>query len=154
MIPKILTGLLGEYIIMSEDKTVESIEKVDTFISQLKYVIKNNGILEFQEVRKCDKHRNIKFSNKYTINKLFPDEDLVKAIKRELILLKHCDYLHTLKDIKFPNRSLLRVFAKKYSGEYVYIKIRAEVVHKFVHIISFHFSSVGIKENEFTYKEV
>lgn len=43
-----------------------------------------------------------KYTNQYTINTLFPNENPVDAIKRELLTLSVEDYMQTVKDMRFP----------------------------------------------------
>ena len=77
---------------------------------------------------------------------LFPDEDPVVAIKRELKNLKVDEYIETVKDTRFPKRSDMRVFGRCYEDKEVYIKIRVELiqvsmagVNNTIFVMSFHF---------------
>ena len=58
------------------------------------------------------------------MGQLFPGEDEVESLKRELARLIVEEYIETVKDIRFPKKSEMRVFGKQYSGEDVYIKIK------------------------------
>jgi len=60
------------------------------------------------------RHSFVKFQ--YTVNKLFPDENPVDALKRELLTLSVEDYMQTVKDTRFPKRSEMREFGKVYNG--------------------------------------
>ena len=111
----------------------------------------------FQVNRRVDQNRDYQFTNQYTISKLFPNEDPKEALKRELMQLTVENYMRTVKDIRFPNRSEMREFGKVYNKDDVYIKIRVEVLgaygntHTFV--MSFHFAERPFTDDMFPYKE-
>lgn len=147
---------------ITEIKRKESKLEVQTYIDRLKYAIKSGSVtINFQKVRNVDQDRNKKYTNRYTMGRLFPDEDEVEALKRELSLLAVEEYIETVKDTKFPKRSEMRVFGKQYSGDDVYIKIRVELVSiahasgdSFIMVMSFHYSEWDFKESDFPYKKV
>ena len=56
----------------------------------------------FQEPRRVDERRNVRYTNAYTIATLFPDENPVIALKRELKNLTIENYIRTVKDWRFP----------------------------------------------------
>ena len=91
---------------------------------------------------------------------MFPDDDAVEALKRELSLLTVEEYIETVKDTRFLKKSEMRVFGKQYSGDDVYIKIRVELVstlasgENYVFVMSFHYSEWAFKESDFPYKKV
>lgn len=92
---------------------------------------------------------------------MFPDEDEIDALKRELTRLSPGNYIETVKDHRFPNRSEMRVFGKNYSGKDVYIKIRVELASSdfssgFDHIMvmSFHFSLHNFRSTDFPYRNI
>jgi len=146
----------------TEKKRKESKLEVQSYLDKLKYAIQSGSArFNFQKDRKVDQARNKKYTNRYTISKLFPDESEVEVLKKELSLLTIEEYIETVKDTRFKNRSEMRVFGKKYSGKDVYIKIRVELasaVHasgnNFIFVMSFHFSDRDFKESDFLYKEV
>lgn len=108
---------------------IESELEVKTYLQNLRYALDNGAKLEFQVRRRVDDDRDEKFTNLYTINTLFPDENPVGALKRELRNLCVEDYMQTVKDIRFPKRSEMREFGKVYNGkDDVYIKIRVELL--------------------------
>lgn len=147
---------------IKEIKRKESKLEVQTYIDRLKYAIKSGSLtINFQKVRNVDQGRNKKYTNRYTMGRLFPDEDEVEALKRELSLLAVEEYIETVKDTKFPKRSEMRVFGKQYLGDDVYIKIRVELVSiahasgdSFIMVMSFHYSEWDFKESNFPYKKV
>lgn len=63
---------------------IESELEVKTYLQNLRYALDNGAKLEFQVRRRVDDDRDEKFTNLYTINTLFPDENPVGALKREL----------------------------------------------------------------------
>ena len=85
--------------------------------------------------------------------------DKRSEVKRELSLLTVEDYIETVKDTRFPNKSEMFVFGKQYSGDYVYIKIRVELISitqagggSFILVMSFHYSEWDFKDSNFPYK--
>lgn len=141
---------------MEDEKTVETRTEVMTFLDQLKYVLgSGHTTINFQVLRKADRDRPTEYSNRYTISYLFPDEDEVEVLKRELASLTVRDYVETVRDKKHPKRSDMRVFGKKHSNRDVYVKIRVEILgthggpHVFV--MSFHFAERGFQDHDFPY---
>jgi len=61
-----------------------------------------------------------------------------------------------VKDTRWPNRSDMRVFGKKYSEEALYIKIRVELVgamgSNYIFVMSFHFAEEAFVETDFPYR--
>lgn len=166
MIPIILTVSRGSVILKmnqtTEKKWKESKDEVQTYLARLKYAIQCRSVkLNFQKDRNVDHVRDKKYTNRYTMGQLFPNEDEVEVLKRELSLLTVEEYIETVKDTRFPKRSDMRVFGKQYSGDDVYIKIRVELVSishasgdTFIFVMSFHYSEWDLKESDFPYKKV
>ena len=110
---------------------IESELEVKAYIQDLKFSLNNGAQIDFQVKRVVDEKRDEKYTNQYTVNRLFPDENPVDALKRELLTLSVEDYMRTVKDTRFPKRSEMREFGKVYNGtEDVYIKIRVELWRK------------------------
>jgi len=108
---------------------IESEIEVKAYIQDLKFALNNGAKIDFQAKRLVDEKRDEKYTNQYTVNKLFSDENPVDALKRELLTLSVEDYMQTVKDIRFPKRSEMREFGKVYNGtDDVYIKIRVELL--------------------------
>lgn len=97
---------------MSEETKarIESETEVRAYIQNLKFALNNGAKIEFQVKRRVDDKRNEKYTNQYTVNTLFPDENPVDALKRELLMLRVEDYMRTVKDFRFPKRSEMREF--------------------------------------------
>lgn len=141
----------------NEKKRIESKLEVQTYLDRLKYAIKDDSVkINFLRNRKVDEERDKKYTNRYTVSKLFPYEDEVDVLKRELASLTVEEYIETVKDIAFPKKSEMRVFGKQYSGEDVYIKIRVELINiehasggSYILVMSFHFSERDFKESDF-----
>jgi len=143
---------------MNEDIRVESEEEVKTYLDRLKYAINNGATINFQIDRLVDKKRLEKYTNQYTVNALFPKENPVDALKRELLTLTVEDYIQTVKDLRFPNRSEMRVFGKKYNAkEDVYIKIRVELLGEIgnttTFVMSFHFAEKELTADKYPYRK-
>ena len=137
---------------------IESELEVKAYIQDLKFALNNGAQIDFQAKRVVDDKRDEKYTNQYTVNKLFPDENPVDALKRELLTLSVEDYMQTVKDIRFPKRSEMREFGKVYNGtEDVYIKIRVELLGQYgnatTFVMSFHFAEKAFSSEMFPYKK-
>lgn len=95
---------------MTKDTTarIESELEVRAYIQNLKYALNQGAKIEFQAKRVVDENREEKYTNQYTVSTLFPDENPVEALKRELLSLSVEDYMQTVKDLRFPKRSEMR----------------------------------------------
>ena len=105
-----------------------------------------------------DENRDEKYTNHYTVTELFPDENPVDALKRELLTLSVDNYMRTVKDIRFPNRSEMREFGKVYNEkDDVYIKIRIELLGMYgsatTFVMSFHFAEKAFSPEMFPHKK-
>jgi len=145
----------------NEVKRKESKLDVQTYLDRLQYAFKDGSVtINFQKERRVDQKRNKRYTNRFTLAQLFPDDDEVEVLKRELSHLTVEEYIETVKDTRFPKRSDMRVFGKQYSGDDVYIKIRVELVstlangENYVFVMSFHYSEWDFKESDFPYKKV
>ena len=137
---------------------IETVLEVKAYIQDLKYALNNGAQIDFQVKRRVDEDRDERFTNQYTVNKLFPDENPVDALKRELLTLTVEDYMQTVKDLRFPKRSEMREFGKVYNGnEDVYIKIRVELLGLYgnitTFIMSFHFAEKAFTPDMFPYRK-
>ena len=137
---------------------IESELEVKTYIQKLKFALNNGAKIYFQENRFVDKKREEKYTNHYTINKLFPNENPVDALKRELLTLSERNYMQTVKDLRFPKKSEMREFGKVYNGsDDVYIKVRVELLEMYgnpiTFVMSFHFAEKSFVPEMFPYKK-
>ena len=137
---------------------IESEIEVKAYIQDLKFALNNGAKIDFQAKRLVDEKRDEKYTNQYTVNKLFSDENPVDALKRELLTLSVEDYMQTVKDIRFPKRSEMREFGKVYNGTVdVYIKIRVELLGMYgnttTFVMSFHFAEKAFTPEMFPYKK-
>ena len=137
---------------------IESELDVKSYLQDLRYATDNGAQISFQVKRRVDETRDEKYTNQYTVNTLFPDEDPVDALKRELKTLTVKEYMRTVKDIRFPNRSEMREFGKVYNGkDDVYIKIRVELLGMYgnttTFVMSFHFAEKAFTQEMFPYRE-
>lgn len=137
---------------------IESELEIRTYIQNLKFAINNGAKINFQAKRYVDDKREEKYTNQYTVNTLFPDENPVDALKRELLTLNVEDYMRTVKDLRFPKRSEMREFGKLYNGkDDVYIKIRVELLGMYgnntTFVMSFHFAEKAFTPEMFPYRK-
>lgn len=139
---------------------IESEDEVKAYLAKLKYAIEAGATINFQEVRHVDNNKDEKYTNKYTVATLFPDENPVTALKRELLTLTVSEYMRTVKDRRFPNRSEMREFGKRYNGsEEVYIKVRVELLDPLgfgnhtTFVMSFHFAQIPFEQDMFPYNK-
>ena len=136
---------------------IESETEVRAYVQNLKFALNNGAKIDFQVKRLVDEKRDEKYTNQYTVNTLFPDENPVDALKRELLTLSVEEYMQTVKDLRFPNRSEMREFGKVYNGsEDVYIRIRVELLGAYgnttTFVMSFHFAERAFTPEMFPYK--
>ena len=136
---------------------IESETEVRAYVQNLKFALNNGAKIDFQVKRLVDEKRDEKYTNQYTVNTLFPDENPVDALKRELLTLSVEEYMQTVKDLRFPNRSEMREFGMVYNGsEDVYIKIRVELLGAYgnttTFVMSFHFAERAFTPEMFPYK--
>ena len=137
---------------------IESELEVKAYIQNLKFALNNGAKIEFQVKRRVDDNRDERFTNQYTVNTLFPDENPVDALKRELLSLSVEEYMQTVRDLRFPNRSEMREFGKVYNGnDDVYIKIRVELLGMYgqttTFVMSFHFAERAFTPEMFPYRK-
>ena len=145
---------------MSEETKarIESELEIKSYIQNLRFALNNGAKIDFQAKRFVDEKRDEKYTNQYTVNRLFPDENPVDALKRELLTVTVEDYMQTVKDIRFPKRSEMPEFGKVYNGtEDVYIKIRVELLGPYgnttTFVMSFHFAEKAFTPEMFPYKK-
>lgn len=137
---------------------VETKEEITAYLQDLKYAINNGAQISFQAKRLVDDNRDERFTNQYTVNTLFPNENPVDALKRELLTLSIGNYMKTVQDLRFPKKSEMREFGKVYNNtEDVYIKIRVELLgvhgHTTTFVMSFHFAEKAFTSDLFPYQD-
>ena len=137
---------------------IESGLDVRAYLQDLKYALKHGAKLAFQEERLVDQYRDQRYTNRFTVADLFPDESPVTALKRELQKLTVEEYMQTVKDLRFPKRSEMREFGKVYEGKGdVYIKIRVELLSEYgnhtTFVMSFHYATIPFTPDMFPYKK-
>ena len=59
---------------------IESELEVKAYIQDLKFSLNNGAQIDFQVKRVVDEKRDEKYTNQYTVNRLFPDENPVDAL--------------------------------------------------------------------------
>lgn len=137
---------------------IESELEVKAYIQNLKFALNHGARINFQAKRRVDNNRDYKYTNQYTINSLFPDENPVGALRRELLDLTAENYMQTVKDLRFPKRSEMREFGRVYNGkDDVYIKIRVELLGIYgsmtTFVMSFHFAEKAFTPEMFPYRK-
>ena len=139
---------------------IESEIEVRMFLKDLRFALQNGAKIDFQEVRRVDENRDPKFTNRYTVAALFPDEKPTDALRRELQTLTVEEYLRTVKDTRFPKKKEMREFGKVYNGtQDVYIKLRVELLNPngvgnhTTFVMSFHFAEKPLADEVFPYKK-
>lgn len=137
---------------------IESELEVCAYIQNLKFALQNGAKINFQAKRRVDDNRDERYTNQYTVNTLFPDENPADALRRELLTLHVEDYMRTVKDLRFPKRSEMREFGKVYNGKGdVYIKIRVELLGIYgnatTFVMSFHFAEKSFSPEMFPYRK-
>jgi hypothetical protein len=157
-----LIWAIGSAIIRmnQENKRIQDRFEVQTYLDRLRYAIEEGAQVNIIHDREVDAKRNRKFTNRYTIALLFPDEDPTEAIKRELLQLTVEDYVETVKDLRFPKRTDMVVFGKTYCHEDVYVKIRVELINtslagggSSILVMSFHFAETSFSDSDFPYRK-
>ena len=84
---------------------IETETEVRAYLQNLRYALEHNAKIMFQVDRQVDQLRDQQYTNKFTVADLFPDEDPVDALKKELKLLTVEEYMRTVKDLRFPKKS-------------------------------------------------
>ncbi len=145
---------------METNSRIESREEISDYLSKLRYALKQGAKIQIQLDRRIDQSRDPKYTNKNTIAHLFPNEDPVEVMRRELQTLTVEEYIRTLTDIRFPKRSEMREFGKVYNGsDEIYIKIRVELISSMgfgdhtTFVMSFHFALRPFCNEVFPYKK-
>ena len=87
---------------------IESETDVWAYLQNLRYALENDATITFQAERQVDQNRDQRYTNKFTIADLFPDENPVEALRRELKQLTIEEYIRTVKDLRFPKKSEMR----------------------------------------------
>lgn len=137
---------------------IESRDEVQAFIQNLKYALNNGASIQFQIKRRVDEHRDERYTNRYTVGALFPNENPLEVIREELLTLTEEEYIRTVKDTRFPRRSEMREFGRVYNGkDDVYIKVRVELLsvdgRATTFVMSFHFAEKAFEPGMFPYRK-
>ena len=144
---------------MTETRTrIESEIEVHAYLQGLRHALNHGAQVSFQAERQVDWNRDMRYTNRFTVADLFPNENPVDALKRELQTLTTEKYMQTVKDLRFLKRSEMREFGKVYHGKGdVYIKIRVELLSEYgnhtTFIMSFHYAEIPFTPDMFPYKK-
>ena len=97
-------------ILTNTQTRIENELEVSAYLQNLQYALNHDAKIEFQADRQVDHNRDIKYTNRFTVADLFPNENPVAALRRELQTLTVEDYIRTVKDLRFPRKSEMREF--------------------------------------------
>lgn len=139
-----------------EHKYKETEVDVETYIAKLKYSLEDHSTrIRFQRTRLCDEKKDVKYTNEYTFDDLFPDENESVVFRRELKNLTVGDYIETVEDTRRKGLDHFRVFGRVYNTEDVYIKIRVNLLLNggVTFIMSFHYAERELKKEDYPYKK-
>ena len=75
---------------------IESELEVKAYIQNLRFALDNGAKITFQAKRLVDEERKEEYTNQYTVNTLFPDENPEEALKREIRTLTVEEYMRTV----------------------------------------------------------
>ena len=145
-------------MVVETKSRIESELEVRSYLQDLRYALEHGAKLTFQEERQVDQNRDQRYTNKFTVADLFPDENPVTALKRELQRLTVEEYMQTVKDLRFPKKSEMREFGRVYNGKGdVYIKIRVELLSEYgnhtTFVMSFHYATIPFTPKMFPYRK-
>ena len=148
----------SEHITLADEKSrIESKIDIQAYIQDLNYALDHGARVDVQMHRNVDYNRDEHYTNKFTISDLFPNENPVDALKKELRKLTVEDYIKTVKDTRFKKKREMREFGKVYSGKDVYIKIRVELLAAYgnhtVFIMSFHYADTPFTIDMFPHRK-
>lgn len=132
------------------NQRIESEQEVQNYIDKLQYALSRGAKIIFQIDRHVDQKRDERHTNRFTVSDLFPDENPVDALVGE--------YIHTVKDLRFRQRSEMRVFGRRYhESSDVYIKIRVELLsatgNHTAFVMSFHYAEISFAAEIFPYRK-
>ena len=149
---------MGVDILANLRTRIESEIEVQAYLQDLHYALTHGAQVSFQAERQIDQNRDVRYTNRFTVADLFPNENPVDALKQELQTLTIEEYMQTVKDLRFPNKSEMREFGKVYNGKGdVYIKIRVELLSAYgIHttfVMSFHYAEKPFTPEMFPYKK-
>jgi len=97
------------------DSRIESRQEVGTYIARLKYALKSNSLkIKYQEIRQIDIKREDRYTNDFLMKDLFPGQDPIIVLEKELLKIKSEEYIKTVKDINKLDRSEMRVYGREY----------------------------------------
>ena len=100
----------------TERARIESELEVRSYLQNLRYALAHDARVEINYERKVDKKRELQYRNNYTLMELFGKRNLVAVMRRELQTLTLEEYMRTVKDLRYPNRTEMREFGKVYKG--------------------------------------
>jgi len=142
---------------MNETYRIEDRTEITNYLRNLRYALEHGAVISLQHERQIDRNREPKYTNRYTVENLFPGEKWEDALRRELASLTIEEYMRTVKDLRYPERSEMREFGRSYYvTDDVYIKIRVELLsadgYHTTFVMSFHYAMYPFTSESFPYR--
>ena len=79
---------------MADTRTrIESEIEIQAYLQDLRYALSHGAQVSFQAERLVDQNRDVRYTNRFTVADLFPNENPVDALKRELQTLTIEEYM-------------------------------------------------------------
>ena len=63
---------------------IETEEEVQSYIEKLRYALSHGAEISFQQDRRVDQERDERYTNRFTVSDLFPDENPADVLREEL----------------------------------------------------------------------
>jgi len=125
---------------------------VQHFIEQLRETLRNEALeLFIQNEEEQDQEVDAEDLDQNALSVLFPNQDAAIVLTQGMRELAIGDYLETVKDKRFPNKSERRVFVKTIADQLLSVSVRLEsdLAHVYVEVSVFEES-----EADFPFKKV
>lgn len=125
---------------------------VQHFIEQLRETLRNEALeLFIQNEEEQDQEVDAEDLDQNALSVLFPNQDAAVVLTQGMRELAIGDYLETVKDKRFPNKSERRVFVKTIADQLLSVSVRLEsdLAQVYVEVSGFEES-----EADFPFKKV
>lgn len=128
---------------------------VKHFIDQLHETLENEALeLFIQNEEEQDQEVDAEDLDQNALSVLFPNQDATELLMQAMRQIAIGDYLETVKDKRFPDKSERRVFVKTIADQLLAVSVRLEsdLAHVFVEVSVIEESDVA--EADFPFKKV
>lgn len=132
-------------------------EEVDAYLAKMRVALDQGAQLNIQLIRNVDNNRDERYTNRYTIGDLFPNDDPKVVLKNELKSLCKAEYIRTVDDLRCPSHGEFWEFGRVYPQGDVYIKTRVccfdsnAAGRHTIFVMSFHYAEVPLSKETFPY---